>query len=902
MPTLPTRDALGSVPFRANFKPHSVGNSPVGPALQQLGNAISGLAQQGMQEEQRAQIASAQTSLIQHDSDADLMLDEMKRTAPVGAVGFEESALKEYDKRAEATYAAAAPAAKDYVRNRLIATRTRLQEQARTFATTEADRVEANRIEEGLSTLRRQIDADPSRLAELEQQGRELIATARVPASVKEEAAAKWKDGAVYTAGTRLASDSGRALADGEAASPAAGAAAAAGREAPVQKYSTTINYGSADKRISEPARRMLEGIAASGVVPVVKVRSGYRDPHRNARAGGAKGSQHLHGNAVDIDVSGMSDAQKAAFLQAAVANGAKGIGIYPSGNSLHIDTRSSPAVWGAVKGNAYKGHSVDEAPSWAQPVLRQLFSGENVPAPVGGPMGKRLASDAAREFTQDPRFASLSVEQVRAMEMDFIQGYNARTAEIRQAESAARVEAMRTVGPLLENAQSEIMNTGVASNPPTREQVFSAYPPDEAAKKWTQYENLVETGGQIAAMRTMTPEEQLALVKSQEPQPGSPTYAADAAQHELLKEAAVVQNKARAADPFGYTASVFPDVAETWNGAVSAEDRADAIRAMAEAQREIGIPADQMALIPAPAVSASLKSWGDVEKPYAERVKGVADLVFSAEGQGEREAIMDQLVRAGLPAGAAVALRAMERGDTAAAERLSRAILADPKDMPTKLPDDYNTDAKFNARVAELMFAPSTIGDAMFGTGIGMAGSDADVQAYYDVAKKAARFAAATAGSTDAAVAQVQKDMFGNVALYADGSDIVIAVPKAYDPELVADGLRAQLGRVDQMLATFAEPKGRPDPDKAAPNERAPMRYQNYLTDQTISEILDASQWRNAGEGEYQLIDTTTGTPIADRFGNVFTISAEEAAAAGAQTRRARDGGITAEPGMAVP
>jgi len=280
--------------------------------------------------------------------------------------------------------------------------------------------------------------------------------------------------------------------------------------------------------------------------------------------------------------------------------------------------------------------------------------------------------------------------------------------------------------------------------------------------------------------------------------------------------------------------------------------------------------------------------------------MNALGELVFAAETQPQRDAIMDQLVRAGAPAASAVALRAYERGDVAAAERLSRAILADPKDMPNRLPDGMK-DNDLNAEIVDKMFAAGTIGDAMFGTGMGLSGNDADMNAYYDVARNAVRYAlASNGGDTKAAVAQVQKDMFGKVQVVTD-ADLTIAVSDKYDKDIVADGLRSYMSRGDLMLSTFAESAGRPNPDEAPPNERATWRYQNFLTDQTISDIMMSSQWRNAGDGEYQLVDAVTGSVIADRFGNALTVPVEDALAAGMESRQARERGrvTVEEPAM---
>lgn len=91
--------------------------------------------------------------------------------------------------------------------------------------------------------------------------------------------------------------------------------------------------------------------------LPIV---SGFRDSQRNARAGGAKHSQHIHGNAVDIDVSNLSRADRVKLIQAARAQGFGGIGVYA--NSIHLDIGRRRA-WGP-------SHSSDSIPAWARDAL----------------------------------------------------------------------------------------------------------------------------------------------------------------------------------------------------------------------------------------------------------------------------------------------------------------------------------------------------------------------------------------------------------------------------------------------------------------------------------------------------------------------------------------------------
>jgi hypothetical protein len=87
---------------------------------------------------------------------------------------------------------------------------------------------------------------------------------------------------------------------------------------------------------------------------------SAYRSPLYNKKVGGARKSQHMHGNAIDVDVKHLSIPERQNLIRAAREAGFTGIGVYK--NSLHFDV--GPARnWGPT----YKAAST---PSWAREAL----------------------------------------------------------------------------------------------------------------------------------------------------------------------------------------------------------------------------------------------------------------------------------------------------------------------------------------------------------------------------------------------------------------------------------------------------------------------------------------------------------------------------------------------------
>lgn len=77
-----------------------------------------------------------------------------------------------------------------------------------------------------------------------------------------------------------------------------------------------------------------------------ITITSGYRCATHNSRVGGASGSRHTKGQAVDFVVSDTRPAEVAKYAESI---GVLGIGLYETssdGHFVHIDTRTSKSFW----------------------------------------------------------------------------------------------------------------------------------------------------------------------------------------------------------------------------------------------------------------------------------------------------------------------------------------------------------------------------------------------------------------------------------------------------------------------------------------------------------------------------------------------------------------------------
>ncbi|CAB4159083.1 Peptidase M15A, C-terminal [uncultured Caudovirales phage] len=72
-----------------------------------------------------------------------------------------------------------------------------------------------------------------------------------------------------------------------------------------------------------------------------IEIRSGFRDPSRNAAVGGARNSEHTTGRAVDISLRGLDDEQRRLLVATATGPGMfNRVGAYSGNTGLHLDMR----------------------------------------------------------------------------------------------------------------------------------------------------------------------------------------------------------------------------------------------------------------------------------------------------------------------------------------------------------------------------------------------------------------------------------------------------------------------------------------------------------------------------------------------------------------------------------
>jgi hypothetical protein len=119
------------------------------------------------------------------------------------------------------------------------------------------------------------------------------------------------------------------------------------------------------DQRINPEIASKVQQIE-SAFGKTLTVSSGFRDPARNARVGGARNSAHTRGNAVDLVFSG-NEEDTVKLIEKASAAGIGGIGVYRAG-WVHLDTENK-RVWG----RDFTNRSI---PQWARAALNAHMTG----------------------------------------------------------------------------------------------------------------------------------------------------------------------------------------------------------------------------------------------------------------------------------------------------------------------------------------------------------------------------------------------------------------------------------------------------------------------------------------------------------------------------------------------
>jgi len=306
-----------------------------------------------------------------------------------------------------------------------------------------------------------------------------------------------------------------------------------------------------------------------------IRVTSGFRSPEKNEEVGGAKHSQHMHGNAVDIDVSGLPIAKRIEIIRSLSASGVTGLGI--GSNIIHADLGGRRA-WGYVT-SAGGG----EVPKWAKAAIDEHLSGTSKAPSVAG------------------RYSSLPYDQrqkfISAADNAITQRYNQSV----KADAAARVDLRRA----MDNELASLRMTGTSTG--FDDTSVATVLGEDDYMRWA--DNKAKAQRMFTATQgiaTMTPDEMSVRIEDYKAQPGSPTFAADAEVEKAVQAEIERVQKLRAKSP-DKAALAYPEVKQAYddvkNSMLSGEPSPDEVqrfvRLMLDKQAEFDIAPEARAPVP---------------------------------------------------------------------------------------------------------------------------------------------------------------------------------------------------------------------------------------------------------------------------------------------------------------
>lgn len=323
---------------------------------------------------------------------------------------------------------------------------------------------------------------------------------------------------------------------------------------------------------------RVQASFAALGI-DKVKVTSGYRGPDANKAAGGAKQSQHLHGNAMDIDVTGYSRAERINIIKALSANGITGLGI--GTNIIHADIGGRRA-WG-YKTSAGGG----EVPAWAKEAIAEHL--EN-----------RATAPATRTSGPSGRYASLPYSDRQS----FIANADRAVTSMFGAQAKASAVEKQEMRTAVRNEIASLTSTGQSTGLVDDTAVSTVLGEDDYVRYISDRDRAMRTFDATSDIPTLSLEDMDQRLQDYEPDAGSPTFAADQQVRAAVQKEIDRVTRLRARKP-EEAARAYPDVAEAWEAIDTANPDPQAVqeyvRLTLERQKDFGLKPGSGEPVPRP-------------------------------------------------------------------------------------------------------------------------------------------------------------------------------------------------------------------------------------------------------------------------------------------------------------
>ncbi len=409
------------------------------------------------------------------------------------------------------------------------------------------------------------------------------------------------------------------------------------------------------------------------------------------------------------------------------------------------------------------------------------------------------------------------------------------------------------------QNAPAAIQNTGsYTGHMPSAAEFAAAYGPQEGAQRYASFQASTEVAGQIHAFQTEPTADIMQTVKDATPTSTGDTAALDTKKFDAIQTAAAQTIKAREADPSGYVQQAFPNVAKAWADAANSHDYQPALAATAAAQQQLGIQNPE--LLPASVATDAALATKDETKSTVDRLSPAMSLMSGTNDPGQRKAIFNQMVKAGMPETTEGAFQAWERGDTGAARRLFQAALVDPSKLPGQSPFKPK---EIDEAIQSSVMDKGQVGDVYYGLTGGATDNFVKAERDSKLMANAVTLRVRAGEDLESAVAGAAKDLFGDVKTVNE-TNAQILLPSAADPQPVLDGLTSVM---PQVRSTMERNMAAPD---AKGSDKAVM---GAVTSNYVDRVMAEGYFRNSGNG-FVFIDPFVGAAVSDENGKpvIFT------------------------------
>lgn len=452
--------------------------------------------------------------------------------------------------------------------------------------------------------------------------------------------------------------------------------------------------------------------------------------------------------------------------------------------------------------------------------------------------------------------------------------------AMVRQGKVA---DALRDENTQRSNNEIAAASTGQdVGNPLTREEFLAARPNDkpQGEREFEEHETAVAVGKQVFGMRDMTPAQIADVVDQVLPEDkDDPGFALALKQQKILKRAQAQTIKARKDDPVKYALTYDTDVQAKFKfmqdnpgnqGRVAAY-----LGAIDIAQERYGIPVRDRVLLPKAMVDDAIENINDTNNGDDIRQNALLSVVFSSNEPDQQLRIFEQFVKqdSGL-AKFQSAIEAFSRGDTAAAGRLFSAgfTKVDLKTVTTV------TSQQVGEAILNEVMATGKIGDAVYSRSAGIRGNDERQRRDTLILTDAINAGLRNQQTLEDATTQAIADVFGPVSTADNIGDVnpvtnvSVTMPNNIDERTMLTGF----GNFVHVIREALEINILKAP--IAGDTPAETAQKTLLNQSHIDWLIDNGQWANGpNKDTYVFVDTQSGKPIPDVDGKVFIVMLDE-------------------------